>query len=87
MVIFEVCAANSVLYLSGVKFKSTISYFERGKAKIITTQYDLPDLRGSEMRDLRFASTGMEGYTLNISRIVLIGQISADFEKCRFAKV
>ncbi len=35
---FEKC---SILF----KFKSKIPDFERGKAKILTTPYDLPDLR------------------------------------------
>jgi len=31
---------------AGFKFKSKIPDFERGKAKILTAPYDLPDLRG-----------------------------------------
>ena len=31
---------------AGFKFKSKIPDFERGKVKILTTPYDLPDLQG-----------------------------------------
>jgi hypothetical protein len=38
---FETFEKCSILF----KFKSKIPDFERGKAKILTTPYDLPDLR------------------------------------------
>ena len=33
---------------AGFNFKSKIPNFERGKTKILTSPYDLPDLRGRQ---------------------------------------